>query len=95
MTNNELMAMVADPSYLDMQVKGDAGIVAILPLFYTHAIIAGICPTGYEDRWCYADYDTAKAALDAWDGSGEPTGWHRHPTSGRRVDANGLAYVER
>jgi hypothetical protein len=34
--------------------------------------------------WCYPDYASALAALDAWDGEGEPLGWHRHPDTGRR-----------
>ncbi len=36
-----------------------------------------------DDTW---DYETHEAGLKAmgWDGKGEPTGWHRHPASGRR-----------
>lgn len=41
---------------------------------------------GYEDRYCFATYELAKAALDNWDGTGDPQGWHRHPKSGRRRD---------
>ena len=59
---------------------------AIAPMIYTHAIITGrigdYWPT--DDLWCYRDLATAKAALDAWDGTGEPEGWHRHPMSGHR-----------
>lgn len=40
-----------------------------------------------DDRWCYHDRAAAAAALDAWDGTGEPAGWHRHPASGRRRGA--------
>lgn len=40
--------------------------------------------TGTADRWCYHTEASAKAALDAWNGEGEPDGWHRHPMSGRR-----------
>ncbi len=55
---------------------------------FTHAIIAGRMgdTTGYSDRWCYHDRASAVTALEAWDGQGEPTGWHRHPGSGRRID---------
>jgi hypothetical protein len=36
-------------------------------------------------RYCYTDdYAAAKAALDAWDGTGEPGGWQRAPHSHRR-----------
>ncbi len=41
----------------------------------------------FDERYCYVDvqaaYDAARAWKDAqW--ADEPTGWHRHPTSGRR-----------
>lgn len=59
---------------------------AILRLIYTHAIITG--PVGdttmYADRWCYETEGDARKALDAWNGAGEPEGWHRHPSTGRR-----------
>lgn len=95
MTDDEVMAKIAHPAYTDMQAKGDAGIVAIMRLFYTHAILADMSLAGYGDRWCYASYKAAKTALDAWDGSGEPTGWHRHPDTGRRTASDGTTYVER
>lgn len=46
-----------------------------------------------NEHWCYSagdkatkmeSYVLAKAAFDAWDGNGEPSGWIRHPASGRR-----------
>lgn len=60
--------------------------VAIIPFLYTTAIIFGEVEiqSGYRDRWCYEDFDRALAAFEAWDGIGEPEGWHRHPGSGRR-----------
>ena len=61
---------------------------AIVPLLFTHAIIIGRIgdDVGYDDRWCYLGYEQAKAALDAWNGTGEPGGWHRHPATGKRAD---------
>ena len=75
--------------YFDVQEKGEAAIVGVMPLLFTHAIVSGINAYGYEDRWCYESYAEAKAALDAWDGTGEPNNWHRHPPSGRRRDKDG------
>jgi hypothetical protein len=53
---------------------------------YTHAIIIGrmFDRTGYDHNFCYETYAQAKAALDAWDGIGEPQGWFRDPGTGRR-----------
>lgn len=59
---------------------------AIMPKMFTHAIATGpmfdYCTI--NTQWCYATSGEAKAALDAWDGRGEPDGWLRHPDSGRR-----------
>lgn len=72
--------------YLDIQIIDETRYVAIMPLLFTHAIVVGRIGdrTGYDDRWCYGGYKNAKAALDAWDFTGEPEGWHRHPNTGRR-----------
>lgn len=57
---------------------------------YTCAILKGRWgdPYGYEDRWCYDSRESAQGALVNWflndDRDPEPTGWHRHPSSGRR-----------
>lgn len=73
-----------EPAYQQIGVKGEAGICCLHRYFYTWAILSGLHNYGYEGRWCYHDYAKAKAAYDAWDGRGEPGGWHRHPDSGRR-----------
>lgn len=84
-----------DGNCYDLQDKGDAGLVCIHRFAYTYAILSGLNNWGYENRWCYADYDKARAGLDSWTGADgtEPTGWHRHPDTGRRVDENGNMYV--
>jgi hypothetical protein len=71
--------------------------VAIKRFAYTHAIIIGEIgeTSGYLDRWCYRTYSDAKTALDAWDGIGEPSGWHRHPSSGRRVSDDPKTFDDR
>lgn len=56
-------------------------------LAFTVAILANLTECGYGDRWCYETEEKARAALDEWarrGGDGEPNGWHRHPTTGRR-----------
>ena len=54
---------------------------------FTVAIIADLNEYGHGDRWCYETFDKALAALLEWTergGEGEPEGWHRHPSTGRR-----------
>ena len=56
-------------------------------LMYTVAIFSDLTEWGHGDRWCYETFPKALAALREWesrDGQGEPTGWHRHPNTGRR-----------
>lgn len=84
-----IRALSEAAGYMDLCQRGEAGWVAIRPLMFTYAIISGIDELSHEGRWCYRDYASAKRALDAWDGTGEPVGWHRHPASGRRVREDG------
>lgn len=39
----------------------------------------------YDDFWCYATPEMAVAAGEAWDGEGEPEGWHRSGKSNMRA----------
>jgi hypothetical protein len=65
-------------------ISGDR--IAVLHRFiYTDAILVMKLgdTTGYDDRWCY-ERGKAEGFLESWDGKGEPDGWHRHPSTGRR-----------
>ena len=42
---------------------------------------------GFERGFCYETLEKAFAAVDAWDGTGEPAGWHRCLQTGRRRSA--------
>jgi hypothetical protein len=68
-------------------LPGGRHYAAISRFAYTTAIVTGRIGDliSIDDRWCYHDKAKAIAALDAWDGSGEPAGWHRHPGTGRRI----------
>lgn len=65
---------------------GDGRWAGIVGFLFTHAVVVGKVGdiNSYEDRWCYEGRTAAEAGLDAWDGTGEPEGWHRHPLTGRR-----------
>jgi hypothetical protein len=59
---------------------------AIAQFAFTWGIVTGpmFDRCTVSDRWCYHSYEDALKAFEAWDGTGEPEGWHRHPMSGRR-----------
>ena len=74
----------------------DSEYIAVLPMIFTHALVRGPIRDaliGYDDRWCYHSSFDAILAGTEWDGTGEPYGWHRHPSSGRRRDEDGSEYV--
>lgn len=82
-----LLWLVQRCGYTHPRTIGGGRWAAIQRLAFTHRLAVGRIGdyTGIEDGWCYRTHDEARAALDAWDGQGEPAGWHRHPYSGRRV----------
>lgn len=52
--------------------SGEMGAVA--PYLYTFGVVIGLTTTGYRCRWCYATAEQAIAAIDKWDGGGDPPG---------------------
>lgn len=80
------LMFLKEQGYLHVQPIVGGRYAAIQPMIFTHAIIVGQMgdETGYDDRWCYHTLKAAEVALDAWNGIGEPEGWHRHPATGRR-----------
>ena len=80
--------------YSHLKTFKDGRRACVARMAYTCAILAGLDAWGHDDRWCYQTAADARRALDEWDGTGEPQGWHRHPATGRRVDkATGREYV--
>lgn len=77
-----------DPLITDVWDLKDGTCCWIKRLFFHYTLIRGTVgdESGYFDRWCYPDRERASEAFLAWQSSGEsePSGWHRHPPSGRR-----------
>jgi hypothetical protein len=90
----EFIERLGDGSYSYVKHFPDGECAWIGRFMFTCAILYGLTPTGHRDRWCYHTAADARRALDAWDGQGEPEGWHRHPASGRRVDEHGQEYIQ-
>lgn len=69
---------------------GDGTYVMSKSLLFHWTLIRGQIDdwTGYFDRWCYATRELAEKALHDFPSNPpadyEPTGWHRHPKTGRR-----------
>jgi len=86
---SEFHQWLAGQNYLMVMPAKEGRWAALHPFAFTWAIIEGKdgdrC--GYSDRWCYATFDKAVDGLNEWllrEFEGEPSGWHRHPSTGRR-----------
>lgn len=61
--------------------------VCVYPLLFGAARLTFGCDPedgGYDDCWDYPYLGAAIQAMERWDGQGEPAGWTRYPSSGRR-----------
>lgn len=77
--------------YVDPVPIGAGRYAAIGPLLFHWTMYVGRIGDreGYDTRFCYADRAKAEEGLREWAKRGfrgEPTGWHRHPNTGRRRD---------
>lgn len=82
-------------SYTDTRTLPDGRLCGVMRLLFHWTIHVDISWMGYEDRYCYPTYESALHAMNAWDGTGDPVGWHRHPKTGRRRDLEtGREWIE-
>lgn len=86
MVDLEFLQWLKDSDHSAIRPLPGRRYAALRDYIYTCAIITGQIGDrfGFDNRWCYRDSTSAGKALEAWDGTGEPQGWHRHPGSGRR-----------
>lgn len=88
-----LMAFLEREGYEDAKELPDGRIAACYRFIFTSAIVVGLDEAGYSDRYCYHTMADARQALDEWDGTGEPEGWHRHTSTGRRREPDGREWI--
>jgi hypothetical protein len=69
-----VLTWVAEAGFLHATVRGASGICAVQDFLYTGALVVGIDPLGHRGRYCYESLDLARAALESWDGTGDPPG---------------------
>lgn len=77
--------MAVENGWAAHRVLDDGRVLAVAPQIFTYRLVIGPVGAGWiDDCWCYHDLRTAVDQVGTWDGVGEPTGWHRHPFTGRR-----------
>jgi hypothetical protein len=85
---------ILESEYAAYRTMPNGRICGIRRLMYHWTMHVDINEFGYDDKYCFATLALAKTALDQWDGTGDPIGWHRHLNSGRRRDlATGAEWV--
>lgn len=79
----ELLREMADQyGYSHLRIVGD-DVQCISQFLYTSGILCRVTLQGYGPRYCYHSMTDAVAAFEAWDGVGEPEGWHRATAPGK------------
>lgn len=81
------MAQLAAFGYHYYRVFASGEVWAVAPYSISNGrLFVDIHGDGYRDFYCFCDYPTALAALQAFDPvtMEEPQGWHRHFSSSRR-----------
>lgn len=79
-----------DVAVTDMRDLGDGSWIMVKRLLFHWMMVRGDFDDliGYWDRWCYATEELAREALSRFPihppADYEPSGWHRHPPTGRR-----------
>jgi hypothetical protein len=63
-----------DMGYTDLCTLRGGVLCGLYPFMFTTGLVVGLTEQGYERRYCYEYAVDARAALQAWNGSGHPGG---------------------
>lgn len=69
-----LLSELTEYGYTDLRVLPSGEIAGCLEYLFTSGLVVGMTGAGYRTRYCFEHTEDAKAALEGWDGSGDPSG---------------------
>lgn len=69
-----LKRLLAVNGYWSARMLPDGQVAALLKFNFTVGLVVGIDECAYKTRFCYPDAESASAALESWDGVGDPPG---------------------
>lgn len=79
-----LVARLNSEGYTRCIVLPTGELAGIFPMLFTTGLFVGLDEMGWRTRFCYERVQDAIAALDAWDGQGDPPGpWIKEKPSDR------------
>ena len=80
----DLVAKLNAEGYTRCTLLLTGELAGIMPMLYTTGLFVGITEAGWRTRFCYEHRKDAIAALDAWNGLGDPPGpWIKEKPSDR------------
>jgi hypothetical protein len=71
---SDLMQTLEANGYMEIRRFASGELGALHPQLFTVAVVVGLHDTGYRTRYCYEHFNDAQAALQAWNGKGDPPG---------------------
>jgi hypothetical protein len=79
-------AFLLEQGYVAVRQVGDDWLGVLPMTFGKGRLCSGLSFGGHEDLWCFESLQEALVAMYRWDPETEeePTGWFRHPLTGRR-----------
>lgn len=69
-----LGSLASQGLFANYRLCGPSGLCATKQYNFTWAVVVNIDPIGHERRYRYEYSSRAAAALEAWDGDGQPSG---------------------
>lgn len=81
---SDLKQFLLDEDYIAPRQLPNGQWAAIGSLIFTSGLFVGLTKYGYDRRYCYEHQHEALAALDKWNGEGDPPGmWIKEKPSNR------------
>ena len=69
-----LRCFLAGQGYYNIRKLDDGRFICLYQFLFTTGLIVDADYLGYNHRYCYPDKDEAIAAIETWNGKGEPSG---------------------
>jgi hypothetical protein len=96
--NDSMTPDIADEShtifdevgYSHLRILPSGELIGVCRYLFTYGLTIGIALFGYRKRWCYGREKDAIAAMERWDGRGDPPGpWIKQKPKGLRSFGDG------
>lgn len=92
---DDLSKFLSDEGYIYPKQMPDRTVCAVFPYLYTGGLCYGLTLGGVSGRYCYEHLNHAVAALQLWDGEGDPPGdWIVKKPEGRQGPGSKIEIID-